>query len=156
MMWRLTARDYERNKGRPNCSLLHKLVDDNEPLGIIAFEHEQPVGWCSISPRNKLERLNTTRLFKSMDDAPVWSITCLFIQQPHRKKGVSSKLIREACIYASGLGATIIEAYPVVQQKGKFIPDLFAYNGLASAYAKAGFEKVKQPSLNRLIMRLQL
>ena len=154
MTWRLESKEYEKNKGAGNRELFHQLVKSKEPLGIVAFEGGEPIGWCSISPREKLIRLEHSRLFKRIDDTPVWSITCMFIKKEYRKKGISSMLIKEASRYALSKGAKAIEAYPVISAKNKIMPDVFAYYGLASAFKKAGFKKVKQASEQRLIMRL--
>ncbi len=153
MTWRLPANEYEKNKGAKNCDLFHQLIEKKEPVGIIAFESRVPIGWCSVSPREKLVRLKNSRIFKSIDNEPVWSITCLYIEKGYRKKGVSAKLIIAASKYAFANGARIVEAYPLVPPADKPVPDLFAYHGLESAYKKAGFIKVKQASDNRLIMR---
>ena len=64
MTWRLASKEYEKSKGDQNRELLYQLVKNNEPLGIIAFDGSEPVGWCSISPREKLPRLESSRLFK--------------------------------------------------------------------------------------------
>ena len=153
MTWRLVSKEYEKNKGAHNRELFYQLVKNKEPLGVIAFEDGKPIGWCSISPGEKLIRLENSKLFKRIDDTPVWSITCLFIKKEYRKKGISSMLIKEASIYAFLKGAKVIEAYPVISIKNKMIPDVFAYYGLENAFKKAGFKKVKQASENRLIMR---
>jgi GNAT superfamily N-acetyltransferase len=154
MTWRLNSKEYENNKGDKNRELLYQLVKRNEPLGIIAFDKEEPIGWCSVSTREKLCKLETSRLFKKIDDNPAWSITCIFVKKEYRKKGISSLLIKEAAAYAFLNKAKMIEAYPLVSKKNKIIPDLFAYYGLSSAFKKAGFKKVKQVSEKRLIMRL--
>jgi GNAT superfamily N-acetyltransferase len=154
MTWRLLSKEYEKNKGAHNRELFYQLVKNKEPVGVIAFDYGKPIGWCSISPREKLIRLENSRLFKRMDDTPVWSITCMFIKKEYRKKGISPMLIKEASKYAFLKGATVIEAYPVLSTKNKMIPDVFAYYGLVNAFKDAGFKKVKQASENRLIMRL--
>ena len=154
MTWRLLSKDYEKNKGVHNRELFYQLTKNKEPLGIIAFDNRRPIGWCSISPREKLIRLENSRLFKKIDDTPVWSITCMFIKKEYRKKGISSMLIKEASIYAFSKGAKVIEAYPVISAKNKPMPDVFVYYGLVNAFNNAGFRKVKQASENRLIMRL--
>jgi len=154
MTWRLASKEYEKSKGDQNRELLYQLVKNNEPLGIIAFDGSEPVGWCSISPREKLPRLESSRLFKRIDDAPVWGITCMFIKKEYRKRGLSPVLIKEASAYAFSKGAHVIEAYPVISSANKFMPDVFAYYGLVSAFEKAGFKKIKQASEARLIMRL--
>jgi len=154
MTWRLVSKEYEKSKGDRNRELLYQLAKNKEPLGVIAFEDRNPIGWCSISPREKLIRLENSRLFKRIDDTPVWSITCMFIKKEYRKKGISSLLIKEASLYAFLKGAKAIEAYPLISTKNKMIPDVFAYYGLVNAFKKAGFKKIKKASENRLIMRL--
>lgn len=153
MTWRLTSKDYEKYKGEGNKQMMHKLVANNKPLGVIAFENKVPVGWCSVSPRHTLTRLENSRLLKRIDDIPVWSICCLFIKKEFRRKGVSSLLISAAANYAFENGASVVEAYPVIPKK-KEMPDLFAYTGIANVYKKANFKMVRQPNENRLIMRI--
>jgi len=70
-------KDYENSKGVKNKELFKILVDENKQLGILAYENQRPIGWCSISPRQSLKRLETSRPFKPIDKIPVWSITCL-------------------------------------------------------------------------------
>ena len=152
MWWRLRNKDYNVSKGEKNKELLHALVKEESPLGVIAYENGKPIGWCSVSPRKSLKRLETSRLFKPIDDVPVWSITCLYVNKEYRNKGLSAELISNASEYAFKNGAECIEAYPIQPQKNK-MPDVFAYIGMKSAYVKAGFEIVKQVSESRLIMR---
>jgi GNAT superfamily N-acetyltransferase len=154
MTWRLLSKEYQRNQGAGNRELFYQLVKNKEPLGVIGFDGTKPIGWCSVSPREKLTRLENSRLFKRIDNAPVWSITCLYIKKDYRKKGLSSMLIKEASAYAFLKGAKIIEAYPIISEKNKTMPDVFAYYGLSHAFNKAGFKKVRQVSDTRLIMRL--
>lgn len=152
MWWRLRNKDYELSKGDENKRLLKSLVDNKNALGVIAFDGDKPIGWCSISPRESLIRLKTRGMFKQIDDTPVWSIICLYINKAYRKKGLSVQLIKEAVNYAIENGATCIEAYPFVPNKGK-TPDLFAFVGVKSAFEKAGFVVVKEASETRVIMR---
>ena len=56
MTWRLVSKEYEKNKGARNRELLYQLVKNNEPLGIVAFEDGEPIGWCSISPQGKINQ----------------------------------------------------------------------------------------------------
>ncbi|MFC2097846.1 hypothetical protein ACFLSI_05880 [Bacteroidota bacterium] len=93
MYWRLTHKEYEKNKGENNKLLMRKLIIDESPLGILVYKKGIPIGWCSISPRMNLIRLRTSRLFKPIDNVPVWSITCLYIKKEFRKKNISAQLI---------------------------------------------------------------
>ena len=152
MWWRLRYRDYEKSKGLRNKELLKKLVNENKPLGVIAYENEKPIGWCSISPRKDLFRLETSRIFQPLDTIPVWSITCLYVNKNYRIKGHSGQLVIDASEFAFNNGALCIESYPILNKKNK-IADTFAYVGLKTTFKKAGFKVIKQASETRCIMR---
>jgi GNAT superfamily N-acetyltransferase len=153
MTWRLTQKEYEQSKGNGNKRKFFNAAKEGKPLGVIAYHNKIPIGWCSVSPRTSLVRLETSRLFKKADSIPVWSITCLFIKKEFRRKGISSKLIQQAASYAFKNGALAVESYPVIPKK-KDMPDVFAYIGTSGAFMKAGFKTISQPSETRLIMRL--
>ena len=100
MFWRLTSKEYDLYKGESNRIKIHELVQGNKKLGIIAFKNDLPVGWCSISPRDTLTRLENSRLLKRIDDLPVWSITCLFVKKEFRRQNISSLLVSKAAKFA--------------------------------------------------------
>jgi len=152
MYWRSTNRTFQADKGDPNKTKLKTLADAGQPLGIVAYAEGRPAGWCSISPRKCLERLKTSRYFRPVDDADVWSITCLFVRPGQRRSGLSVQLIRAACAYAEDLGANIIESYPLVAS-GRHVPDVFAWVGFAASFEQAGFRQVARPSASRSFMR---
>ena len=60
MYWRLTRREYENSKGKKNKEKLYDLINRDVPLGILAFEHDVPIGWCSVSPKSELIRLENS------------------------------------------------------------------------------------------------
>jgi len=152
MYWRLTNKEFSQHKGEGNKQLFRDLVEEQDPLGVLAFEEDEPIGWCSVSPRDALVRLKTSRLLKRVDEKQVWSITCLFIRKDWRRKGLSRLLIRAGCEYAEQQGAKIIEAYPIIPKKAK-MPDVFAWPGFATSFLGAGFEVVEQRSETRMYMR---
>lgn len=152
MWWRLKNKDYQQSKGIKNKELLTNLISNSRPLGIIAYKKSTPIGWSSVSPRKSLKRLETSRLFKPVDNIDVWSITCLYVDKKIRNTGLSVKLISQASEFAFENGATCIEAYPIHSYKNK-TPDVFAYVGFKNAYNNAGFKSIKQCSKTRLIMR---
>lgn len=152
MYWRSNNKDFQAAKGRTNRMKLKELTDSGQPLGVVAYLEDRPVGWCSISPRKSLERLNTSRYFKPVDDVDVWSITCLFVLPGQRRQGLSVRLIRAACAYAEGLGATVIESYPLVAPS-RVVPDAFAWVGFAGTFERAGFREIARPSESRAFMR---
>ena len=152
MYWRLKNAEFEKQKGLGNKNAIRMLVEKKQPVGILAYVKTKPVGWCAIAPRVKYLRLENARILKRIDEKPVWSIVCFFIDKNYRAKGISIELIKAAVKYATAQGATIIEAYPQIPKKDK-IPPVFAYTGLASAFSKAGFEEMARRSDTRPIMR---
>jgi GNAT superfamily N-acetyltransferase len=152
MWWRLTQSEFDRQKGEGNKRAMKEIVDSGQVPGIMAYAQKEPVGWCSIGPREVFPRLERSRILKSVDQQPVWSVVCFFVAKPFRGHGVSGKLLQAAVDYAQKQGASIVEGYPV-EPKKDHMPDLFAYHGLASAFRKAGFVEVARRSETRPIMR---
>ena len=152
MYWRLKHSEYEAQKGDANKQLMKGIIDSGHIPGIIAYAGDQPVGWCSVAPREEFPRLERSRILKPVDDQPVWSIVCFFIPRKHRRKGVMRQLLTAAVEYAQSRGAKIIEGYPV-EPKKDITPDVFAWTGFAEAFREAGFEEVARRSETRPFMR---
>jgi GNAT superfamily N-acetyltransferase len=152
MLWRLTRKEFESQKGAGNRRAMKKIIQSGENPGILAILEEQPVAWCSVAPREHFPSLGRSRILKPLDDLPVWSITCLFVAKPNRRTGISTCMITAAVEHVKKMGGTIVEAYPVEPKKDK-MPDVFAWTGLASAYTRAGFVECARRSETRPIMR---
>lgn len=155
MFWRIRRKLFNEQKGDGNKQALRAIVDSGEIPGIISFLNEQPIGWCSIGPRDQFPVLNNSKILRKVDAQPVWSLVCLFIDKKYRKQGLSAQIISAAVEFAGQQGAKVVEAYPVDPIKGK-MPDLFAWTGFAPAFKQAGFEEVIRRSETRPIMRYYL
>mgnify|MGYP001028450668 FL=1 len=155
MWWRLPNADFVRGKGDGNRNALESLVRAGTVPGLLAYHGERAVGWCSLGPREEFPRLARSRILKPVDDAPVWSVVCFFVDRHYRGGGVTSTLLESAKEYARRQGASILEGYPVDAGDRRVVP-AFAYTGLASTFAKAGFVEVARRSPTRPIMRCDL
>lgn len=150
---RLTRSEWQKNQGAGNRRAMKRLVDKGSRApGILAYVDGEPAGWCSIEPRESFSRLSRSRVLAPVDDKPVWSIVCFFVDRRFRGRGLSVALIRGAVDHARARGARIVEGYPVEPRK-KPMPPVFAYTGIAAAYRKAGFKEVARRSETRPIMR---
>lgn len=110
------------------------------PPGVVTYLDGEPVGWCSISPRKDITRLDRSKLMPPTDDVPVWSIICVVVRSGYRKRGVTGHLLEGAVDWARAQGAPAVEAHPV-DPKGRM--DLtMAFVGTRSMFEKAGFEVV--------------
>ncbi len=155
MYWRLSRTQYEQQHGELNRRNIKALVDSDNIPGILAYSDGEPVGWCSIAPRDEYPTLARSRILKPIDDQPVWSVVCFFTARNHRRKGLTVMLLQAAIEYARVNGARIVEGYPVEPKVGK-APDVFVYTGLYSAFKQAGFTEVLRRSETRPIMRYNI
>jgi GNAT superfamily N-acetyltransferase len=152
MAWRLSHREYEANKGAKNKRALKRIVTSGGKPGLIGYLEGKPVAWCAVAPRREYDYLERSRVLKPVDDEPVWSVSCLFVLKPYRRKGISVEMLKAAVAYCQKRGAGIVEGYPIVPTM-KRAPDPFVWTGIPSAFEKAGFKEVLRRSKSRPIMR---
>lgn len=155
MSWRLDRAEFEKLKGVGNKRAMKKLVEEKEQIGIIAYLDGKPVGWCSVAPRQKFIRLESSRVLKPVDDKPVWSITCFFLPKDYRRQGLSVQILKGVMEICKKKGVKILEAYPIIPYS-KNMPAAFAWTGFVSSFENAGFKVAKRWSKARPIMRYYL
>lgn len=148
MRWRMTSSEF-RNSSKPErIEALNDEASSGKPIGVLAYCGNRPVGWCSIAPRRSYAALERYRALPPIDDEPVWSIVCFFIDSRHRRQGLTLRLIKAAVDYAASEGALIIEGYPVE-------PDApsYTYMGSPNTFLRAGFIDVTPPGQKRSVVR---
>jgi GNAT superfamily N-acetyltransferase len=155
MFWRLGRGEFQKRKGAANRRAFQRIVAGGETPGILAYVSGEPAGWCAIEPREHYPGLARSRTLQPVDEQPVWSVTCFFVARPHRRTGLSVKLLSAAVAYAGWRGAAVVEGYPVDPKSGA-TADVFAWTGLAAAFRKAGFREVARRSPTRPIMRREV
>ena len=91
-----------------------KLVDAGTPIGVLAYKGTEPVGWCSVAPRETYVRLERSRSMPRMtsSETPTWTVLCFFVARPYRHQDIASALLEGAVAYAQEQGAEIVEGYP--------------------------------------------
>jgi GNAT superfamily N-acetyltransferase len=155
MWWRRPRADWRRGRGAGNRRAFRRLVASGRVPGVLAYAGREPVGWCAAAPREEYPALARSRILRPLDARPVWSITCLFVARPWRRRGVSTGLLRAAVRLARRRGARIVEGYPT-EAGARPVPDVFVFTGLASSFERAGFVEVARRSRSRPIMRRQV
>lgn len=154
MYWRIPRKECQRHYGEGNKQFLKQLVESGKVPGILAYHDGEPVGWCSVAPREEFPVVLRSPTLKPIDDQPVWSIVCFFVSRPYRESGLTHFLIKAAIQYASDGGAQIIEAYPIDVHE-KHI-EYERYSGLTTTYEKEGFKVACRRSKRRPIMRYSI
>lgn len=150
MRWRLRSGDFGKLKSADRRQRLHRSVHANTPVGVAAYDGEQVIGWCSIAPRTTFEGLERSRVLKRIDEQPVWSVTCFFIDRNFRKQGVTRGLLQAAIDYATANGATLVEGYPVPPDQS------YRFMGSHELFQAVGFDEVAIAKNGRSIVRIEM
>ena len=152
MWWRLSRAEFGRQSREERKQSLKGIVDSGQIPGILAYADGEPVGWCSVGPRETYPSLERSRTLKRVDDQSVWAIVCFFVAAPFRGKGLMTALLQAAVDYARQNGARIVEGYPVEPGEAS-LPPVSSFTGVVSAFRTAGFVEVQRRSAHQPIMR---
>ncbi|HEY1960815.1 MAG TPA: GNAT family N-acetyltransferase [Rhizomicrobium sp.] len=154
MWWRIGSGQIRVANSEQNRAAFQRVVREGPPPGLLAFDGDLAVGWCQITPRESLPRLDRSGVLARVDDLPVWSVSCFYIRRGYRRHGVMTALIGAAVKHAKANGAPALEAYP---WDGRGKPgSRGTYTGIRSAFANVGFNEVARRRPDRPIMRHDL
>ncbi len=152
MWWRLPTARFRAGKGGANRLALRRYVEAGHVPGLLAYDGPTAIGWIAVEPRASYARLARSRNLAAVDDAPVWSITCFFVERKHRGLGVTRRLIQAAAAHARAAGAVALEAYP--HEPSPSAVDASLYTGVPSTFQAMGFTEVARRVPSRPIVRL--
>lgn len=152
MWWRITRAEFNRQSGEGNRQAMKRIVASGEVPGILAYLDGTAVGWCSVAPREAFASLNRSPVLRRLDDTPVWSIVCFFVDKAYRSQGVAGALVRAAIDHVASQGGKVVEAYPSVPQ-GKRLAAASGYMGVPRLFERAGFVECARPSTSKMIVR---
>ena len=96
MRWRLASSAYRRSSKEERVAALEEIVRAGTPVGILGYFEDEPVAWCSVAPRETYAALERYRALPRIDDTPVWSVVCLFVDRRFRRQGLT-ELAAESC-----------------------------------------------------------
>lgn len=143
-VWRPMA-DRQSASSADKKRLMEKTVFSETPVGLLAYEDSEPIGWCSVAPRDSLRKLGPGQTI----DPKVWSMVCLFIRKSHQRKRIAPALLDAAVNHAFAEGAETVEAYPVD-------PDSPSYRfmGFRDMFCARGFIEIGMAGTRRHVMQL--
>jgi GNAT superfamily N-acetyltransferase len=144
--------EFDKMHGEENRRAMETIIRSDEVPGLLAYLQNEPIGWCSVAPREAFPVLDRSPVLKRVDDQPVWSIVCFYIARQYRRSGLMGFLIQAALDYARANGAEIAEAYPVDSETSRFDPG-GTFTGLIDTFHKAGFKEVARRSKRRAVLR---
>lgn len=140
--WRIEPGEkWQDVKGQEAKKRLRGMIENGKARGLIAYDGDEPVGWCTFGKRTDFPRLNRARTLQCEDADAISCVPCFYVKNRYRKKGVSAELLKAAVTALANEGETIVEGYPVKPTKpgNKDIPGAFAFTGTISLFEKEGF-----------------
>lgn len=146
---------HQQGRDGNRAAFLELQATSPEPLGVLAYRGDEPVGWCAAGPRSRYVRALKTPTLRGRDpaeDDDVWLVTCLFVKEGHRRGGVAAALIEGASALARARGACAIEGFPDAPGKRSER----GARGAESTFEACGFTVVRRPSPARAIVRREL
>jgi GNAT superfamily N-acetyltransferase len=158
MYWRspFGGQKFKARLGETNRKDFRALVEAGSVHGVLAFDGDRPVGWCSIGPREDFPYLERSRVLKTDWKPGTWSVTCFFIPAGERGRGVAAALLDGAVKLARKRGAKEIEGYPVrVRPDGARLAAAFAWTGVPALFENGGFEPLERDE-DRVVYRRRL
>jgi GNAT superfamily N-acetyltransferase len=81
----------------------------------------------------------------------VWAVTCFVTRAGFRRQGIAYALARAAVEFARKRGARAVEGYPMATGNA-LVGDLHV--GSRGMFTAAGLAEVGQPSVRRIVMRI--
>jgi GNAT superfamily N-acetyltransferase len=137
-----------------NQAAMRALVGRGTVPGLIAYRGGRAIGWISLGPREEYLRLRRSPVSKPVDERPVWSIVCFYVDPRERGTGVSEGMLKAAVSYAREHGARLLEAYPVDKSEPSHAD--FMFPGSKSMFDRAGFREVARRRPQRPVVRRSL
>lgn len=151
MRWRMTSSEYRKSSKAERNDKLFARVLKGEATGILAYNENRPVGWCSVAPRSAYAALERYRALPRIDGESVWAVVCFFVDRHYRRQGLTLSLLNAAVDYAAAEGANIVEGYPVEP-----VAPSYTYMGSPNTFLQAGFKNVTPPGQARTVMRCNI
>lgn len=155
MWWRCKRADFSRNGNTGNRQAMKDIVEGGEIPGLLAYHDNEPVGWVAVAPRQDYGPLNRSPVLKRVDDQPVWSLVCLFVDAAWQGRGVGLALIEGAIAHVRAQGGRTVEAYPTVPRSQR-LPEMHAFMGTPEMFSRLGFVEIKRASAAKMIMRYEI
>jgi GNAT superfamily N-acetyltransferase len=155
--WRTTQKEAIANRGEGNKRAMRAKVTAGETVGLIAYAGGEPVGWCSVGPREAFPRIGRSLALTPVEGAEspagTWSTVCYFVHRKHRGRKIAHSLLEAAVELADSRGASAFEGYPVKPRADK-LENNSAFPGLKSMYDEAGFTEVPSKAPDRSIQMI--
>lgn len=148
--WVDSWKDWGARTAEQNMALRKELFARGEDDGYLAYDGDDPVGWCQVGPRDRLGKL--VEQYGLEPDPDVWAITCFYVAQTARGQGVARVLLETVVEDLRARGVARLEAFP---RKEDSSDPLVVWTGPRSLFEHAGFVRERENPRPVYVNRLQ-
>ncbi len=157
-MWYITSvKDFNAAGSTGNREKFCELMENTDlPMGLLAFQDSEPVGWCAVGPRTRYVRALKTPTYRGGEEdyGEIWLVPCFYVRKDVRGQELSRHLLEAAVELAKENGATAIEGFPYSGSQRRSGGAIQV--GFEAVFSACGFQTIRTPSPSRVVMRLQL
>lgn len=160
-MWHIIAVKafHEGGPEQNRANLMQLAQTEDQPIGILAYQDDEPAGWCAVGPRERYARAIKTPSYrhsskhKNGEDPfnNVWLVPCFIVRSESRGLGLSKTLLEAAVELARSHNAQAVDGFPFTSDKRRSSSQ--NHVGFESTFLACGFEPIRRPSESRVVMR---
>ena len=135
-----------------NRALKERLVKEGRGHAALVFDGDEAVAWAQYGAPEELPNIHHRKEYEAeLDQLPDYRITCMFVDQRYRRRGVTEVALRGALGLIAQAGGGVVEGYPHDTDDGKKVSVL--YNGTRSLYERVGFSYLRPKGKRNCVMR---
>ena len=157
MWFIIPVKEFHEAGSAGNRAKFCQLVASSDlPVGLLAYQDSDPVGWCAVGPRMRYVRAVKTPTYRGGEDGDgdIWLVPCFFVRKDARGHEISRRLLEAAVELAKENGATAIDGFPFSGSKRRSGGAVEV--GFEPVFSACGFKIIRTPSSSRVVMRRQL
>lgn len=146
--WVPTWEGFGDRKETQNRELRERLFEAGHDDGFLLYLDDEPVGWCQVGVRDRLEKLRSQ--YQLEPDPEVWALTCFTVLPRCRGQGLASRLLEGVLVALEAGGIRHVQAFP--KPGGRLEPGE-AWRGTEGLFRKAGFEVAHRHDAGPIMQR---
>ncbi|HXK20710.1 MAG TPA: GNAT family N-acetyltransferase [Polyangiaceae bacterium] len=137
-------------KPEQNRAALRARLSEAELCGVVARTSDSVCGWLKVMRESAVPRLYAQRVYRNLpcfqaepgarDD--VYAVSCCYVAEAERGRGVASSLLRTAIDLVQELGGVAVEAFPRAAPSGEKLRPDEIWMGPEELFHSAGFAPV--------------
>lgn len=131
-----------------------RLVRVGEAHAALVMDGDETIAWAQFGRPVELPTIHHRKRYDAENTAdPDFRITCVFVDNRHRRQGVTELAITGALTLIAQAGGGVVESYPHdLTGSTKNMSSSFLYNATRRLYERLGFKYVRPKGQRNCVM----